>query len=81
MKNRLIKQPDRPMPGVEVEELTERDSGFALLEHFGVETQQEPETPLELEPIDKPGFSARAQEREGRAADTWINPTKKGSAA
>lgn len=80
MKNRLIKQPDRPIPGVEVEELTERDSGFALLENFGIETPQEPETPLELEPIDKPGFSTRAREREDRSADTWITPTKKGSA-
>ena len=81
MQHRLIKQPDRPMPGVEVEELTERDSGFALLENFGIETPQEPETPLELEPIEKPGFSARAREREDRSADTWITPTKKGSAA
>ena len=80
MKHRLIKQPDRPLPGVEVEELTERDSGFALLENFGIETPQEPETPLELEPIDKPGFSARAQERESRSADTWITPTKGGQA-
>lgn len=78
MKHRLIKQPDRPLPGVEVEELTERDSGFALLEDFGIQTPQEPETPLELEPIDKPGFSARAQERESRSADTWITPTKRG---
>jgi len=78
MKNRLIKRPDRPLPGVEVEELTERDSGFALLENFGIETPQEPETPLELEPIEKPGFSARAQERNERSADTWISPTKGG---
>jgi hypothetical protein len=78
MKHRLIKQPDRPLPGVEVEELTERDSGFALLEDFGIETTQEPETPLELEPIDKPGFSARAQERQDSTADTWITPNKGG---
>lgn len=78
MKHRLIKRPDRPLPGVEVEELTERDSGFALLENFGIQTPQEPETPLELEPIEKPGFSARAQERESRSADTWITPTKGG---
>lgn len=76
MKHRLIKQPDRPLPGVEVEELTERDSGFALLEDFGIQTPQEPETPLELEPIDKPGFSQRAQERDERSADTWISPSK-----
>lgn len=76
MKHRLIKQPDRPLPGVEVEELTERDSGFALLEDFGIETPQEPETPLELEPIDKPGFSARAQGRQDSTADTWITPKK-----
>lgn len=76
MKHRLIKQPDRPLPGVEVEELTERDSGFALLEDFGIQTPQEPETPLELEPIDKPGFSARAQERQDSTADTWTAPKK-----
>lgn len=76
MKHRLIKQPDRPLPGVEVEELTERDSGFALLEDFGIETPQEPETPLELEPIDKPGFSARAKVRQDSTADTWITPKK-----
>lgn len=64
---------------MEVEELTERDSGFALLENFGIETPQEPETPLELEPIDKPGFSARAQERQDRSADTWITPNKGGA--
>lgn len=80
MKHRLIKRPDRPLPGVEVEELTERDSGFALLEDFGIETTQEPETPLELEPIDKPGFSARAQERQDSTADTWITPKKGGQA-
>lgn len=80
MKHRLIKRPDRPLPGVEVEELTERDSGFALLEDFGIQTPQEPDTPLELEPIDKPGFSARAQERESRSADTWITPKKGGQA-
>ncbi|WP_374520330.1 hypothetical protein [Hydrogenophaga sp.] len=79
MKHRLIKRPDRPLPGVEVEELTERDSGFALLEDFGIQTPQEPETPLELEPIDKPGFSARAQERQDSTADTWITTKKGGS--
>lgn len=78
MKHRLIKQPDRPLPGVEVEELTERDSGFALLEDFGIQTTQEPETPLELEPIDKPGFTARAQERQDSTADTWITQKKGG---
>ena len=76
MKRRLIKRPDRPLPGVEVEELTERDSGFALLEDFGIQTLQEPETTLELEPIDNPGFSARAQERQDSTADTWITPKK-----
>lgn len=80
MKHRLIKRPDRPLPGVEVEELTERDSGFALLENFGIETPQEPEPNLELEPIDKPGFSARAQERQDSTADTWITPKKGGQA-
>lgn len=51
---RIIKHPDRPLPGVEVIEHTERDSGFLLSSEFGrpdfAETVPTEPAPLTLEP-------------------------------
>jgi hypothetical protein len=60
---RVIKRPDRPaeLPGVEVEELTERDSGFALSAHFGLPEFEPAQSPPELQLLQTERSVAQAQ--------------------
>jgi hypothetical protein len=68
---RVIKRPDRPaeLPGVEVVELPERDSDLALLEQFGVVTEEiaPVNVPAELAliPIERDRFEDKLQRAFG----------------
>lgn len=60
---RVIKRPDRPaeLPGIEVEVLTERDSGFALSTHFGLAEFEPAQAPPELQLLQTERSVAQAQ--------------------
>jgi hypothetical protein len=57
---RVIKRPDTvaTLTGIEVEHMNERDSGFALLEHFGIpdHVPAEPSPELILQPTEQDGI-------------------------